>query len=211
MDRKDHWENVYRTRAVTEVSWYQGEAGVSLDLIARVADPRVSVVVDVGGGASTLVDGLVRRGFGRVTVLDIVPAALDVARARLGEAACRVAWMVADVLTYPFPLHSVDVWHDRAVFHFLTSPEDRQAYVEQVRRAVRPNGHVIVATFAADGPMRCSGLDVRRYGAEELRGEFGQGFELLDQIREDHTTPAGAVQRFQYCLCAHRPAQQQAA
>jgi ubiquinone/menaquinone biosynthesis C-methylase UbiE len=168
MSAKQHWETIYRTKATTEVSWFQREAHVSLDLIRSVAPDLDSAILDVGGGASTLVDGLIERGYRSVTVLDIAPAALAAARERLGPAADGVRWIVADALTHPLPPGSVDVWHDRALFHFLTSADDRRTYVAQVQRAVRPNGHVIVATFAAEGPTRCSGLEVRRYGPTEL-------------------------------------------
>jgi ubiquinone/menaquinone biosynthesis C-methylase UbiE len=205
MAAKEHWERVYRTKSTTEVSWFQRESRVSIELITRVAADPNSAIIDVGGGASTLVDGLVGRGYRNVTVLDIARLALDAARMRLGEEAAAVRWTVADALVHPFALHSVDVWHDRAVFHFLTSPEDRRTYVAQVARAVRPNGYVIVATFAADGPTRCSGLEVCRYGPEELHREFGGSFELLAHVREEHITPSCARQSFQYCLCAFRP------
>jgi ubiquinone/menaquinone biosynthesis C-methylase UbiE len=207
MDAKQHWDKVYSTKSVTEVSWYQREARISLELITRVAAGADRAIVDVGGGASTLVDGLLDRGYRDVTVLDVAAGSLDAARARLAGRAQGVGWVVANVLQYPFGPHTVDVWHDRAVFHFLTSPADRQTYVAQVARAVRPGGHVIVATFAADGPTRCSGLDVCRYNPEALHGEFGRSFELLAKVLEDHVTPSGQHQHFQYCLCAFRPAQ----
>jgi len=206
MGANEHWEAVYGTKSTTEVSWFQREARVSLDLITRVAPDLGSAIIDVGGGASTLVDGLVSRGYRNVAVLDIAPAALEAARTRLGLAADSVCWVAADALVHSFLPHSVDVWHDRATFHFLTSPEDRREYVAQVVRAVRPNGHVIVATFAADGPTRCSGLDVCRYGPELLHDEFGSSFEMLAHVREEHVTPSGVRQWFQYCLFAFRPA-----
>jgi 2-polyprenyl-3-methyl-5-hydroxy-6-metoxy-1,4-benzoquinol methylase len=211
MGAKEHWETVYKTKSTTEVSWFQREARVSLDLITRVAPKPDSAIVDVGGGASTLVDGLLSRGYRNVTVLDIASAAINAAQVRLGPAATNARWIAADALEYAFLPHSVDVWHDRAVFHFLTSPADRRTYVAQVSGAVRPNGHVIVATFAADGPTRCSGLDVCRYGPEELHGEFGNSFDLIAHVREEHVTPSGARQRFQYCLCEFRPAKSVAA
>jgi len=211
MRAKEHWDTVYETKSITEVSWFQREARISLELITRVAPGLGSAIVDVGGGASTLVDGLLGRGYRNVTVLDIASAAVDAARARLGPKSANARWVVADALAHPFPPQSVDVWHDRAVFHFLTSPADRQAYVAQVTRALRPDGHVIVATFAADGPARCSGLDVCRYGPEELHQEFGHSFELIAHLREEHVTPSGTRQWFQYCLCAFRPTQSAAA
>jgi SAM-dependent methyltransferase len=201
MDRREHWEGIYRDKAPTEVSWYQPEACLSLDLIRRTAPDPSTPVVDVGGGASTLVDGLLDAHYRAVTVLDLAPAALAAARSRLGERAGQVTWMAADVLEAALPAAGYGVWHDRAVFHFLTDPADRARYVAQVRRAVRPGGHVIVASFAPDGPTRCSGLAVVRYTPDAMHAEFGGGFRLLDSMREDHHTPSGATQAFVYCLC----------
>lgn len=200
VNRERHWEAIYRTRSPTEVSWYQREARRSLELIRRVAGEPVSPIVDVGAGASTLVDGLVAAGYGAVIVVDLAPAALQRARDRLGAAAARVRWMVGDARDLPLPRGSAAVWHDRALFHFLTEAEDRRRYIAEVRRVVRPGGHVIVASFGLEGPSRCSGLDVVRYGADSLDAEFGPGFRLLDSLREDHWTPRGALQPFVYCL-----------
>jgi len=198
VDAKRHWERVYESKAPTEVSWFQREARISLDLITRVG-PTSDAVIDVGGGASTLVDGLLERGYADITVLDIAACALDAARVRLGSLSARVNWIAADVLHHAFHPREYDVWHDRAVFHFLTSVADRRTYVEQVARAVRPGGAVIVATFAEDGPSKCSGLDVCRYSPKALDAEFGPGFELRTNVREEHVTPTGKIQRFQYC------------
>ncbi len=201
MDPKRHWETIHRTKSPTEVSWYQPHAEQSMAFIRNTGIARTGRIIDVGGGISTLVDDLLAEGYAQVCVLDISPAALAVARARLGAAAERVTWIGADVLTVAFPAASYDLWHDRAVFHFLTDPRDRARYVEQVHHAVRPGGHVIVATFAADGPMQCSGLDVVRYNPESLHGAFGEAFRLVDSARETHVTPAGGEQRFVYCYC----------
>jgi ubiquinone/menaquinone biosynthesis C-methylase UbiE len=201
MNMKPHWEAVYRRTAASRLSWFQGEARVSLDLITRRGHPS-DAVIDVGGGASPLVDGLLARGYTDLTVLDIAPAALNLTRSRMAALADRVTWLAADVLAHPFPRSRYDVWHDRAVFHFLTSAEDRRAYVDQVARAVRPGGWVIVATFSEDGPSRCSGLDVCRYSSETLHAEFGSRFDLLAGTSEDHVTPDGSVQHFQYCVCS---------
>lgn len=201
MDPKSHWEGIYTTRRATEVSWFQPEAKRSLDLISAVAPDRTAAILDVGGGASTLVDGLLGAGYAEITVLDLSEAALEQARARLGVEAAGVRWIAADVRTATLP--QVDVWHDRAVFHFLTAAADRQRYVEQVRRSVRPGGHVLVATFADDGPTRCSGLEVARYSPDALHAEFGGGFRMIRSEREEHVTPSGAVQRFIYCLCRY--------
>jgi ubiquinone/menaquinone biosynthesis C-methylase UbiE len=201
MESKSHWERVYTTKATDSVSWYQPHATLSLELIQRVAQGRPTSVIDVGGGASTLVDDLLDQSFGDVSVLDISGAALDVARRRLGARAQEVQWIAGDITSEPLAAARYDIWHDRAVFHFLTDPNDRAAYVAQVRRAVKPGGHVIVAAFAPDGPLQCSGLPVVRYAPEALHAEFGGTFELLEHLREDHHTPGGAIQHFVYCHC----------
>ena len=201
MDSIHHWEQIYGSKRPGELSWFQPTARLSLELIQRVAPGRAAAVLDVGGGASTLVDGLLAEGYRRVTVLDLAGAGLAQSRQRLGAASEQVTWLQADVLTASLPREGLDVWHDRAVFHFLTAAHDRQRYVEQVRHAMRPGGHVLVATFAHDGPSRCSGLDVARYSPDELHGEFGDEFRLLSSTKEDHVTPAGAHQAFIYCLC----------
>ena len=198
---KSHWEKVYETSDPTQVSWYQAEPHVSLHLIEKVAAGFDSPIIDVGGGASTLVDGLLDAGYRNVTVLDIAPSSLAIARQRLGERADRVHWMAADILDAELSEAAYDVWHDRAVFHFLTKPEDRQQYIAQVLRAVAPGGHVIVASFALDGPARCSGLDVVRYSPVSMHREFGSSFRLIDSTREEHHTPSGRTQEFLYCLC----------
>ena len=203
---RTHWEQVYQTRRPTEVSWFQAEATLSLELIRAIAPGRGSRIIDVGGGSSTLVDGLVAAGYYDITVLDISQTALAVARRRLGAAAPRVCWLEADVLQDTLPAASFDVWHDRAVFHFLTNRFERERYIAQVRRAMRPGGHVLVATFADDGPTKCSGLPVTRYGPAALHRTFGAGFRLLTSRREDHITPGGTRQPFVYCLCVYEPA-----
>ncbi len=198
---KSHWEKVYDSSDPTQVSWYQAEPHVSLHLIEKVAAGFDSPIIDVGGGASTLVDGLLDAGYRNVTVLDIAPTSLAIARQRLGERADRVHWMAADILDAELSEAAYEVWHDRAVFHFLTKPEDRQQYVDQLLRAVAPGGHVIVASFALEGPTRCSGLDVVRYSPVSMHREFGSSFRLIDSTREEHHTPSGRTQEFLYCLC----------
>ena len=201
MDSKGHWETVYRTKRVDDVSWFQATPSISLELIGRVAPEASARIIDVGGGASTLVDGLLKRGYRDVTVLDVSDTALAKARARLGDAASRVRWLSADALTVELPDAHYDFWHDRAVFHFLIDRVDRDAYITQVRRAVRAGGYVLIATFAEDGPTTCSGLPVARYSAEALRAEFDGGFEFVESVREQHHTPSGSLQPFVYCLC----------
>lgn len=201
MNIAGHWERVYRTKRPDEVSWYRAHLDISLRLIEAAAPNRDAAIIDVGGGESTLVDDLFARDYCQLAVLDISVTALDVAKARIGDAANSVNWLCGDVTTFQFARHGYDVWHDRAVFHFLTDPRDRAAYVGQVARAVRPGGYVIVATFGPDGPMKCSGLDVVRYDPNTLHDEFGPAFELVKHETELHHTPAGAVQQFTYCYC----------
>lgn len=203
---KAHWENVYSSKATTGVSWYQEHAAQSLALIDATGADHEAAIIDVGGGASTLVDDLIGRGHNALTVLDLSGAALAAARQRLGARAAGVRWLEADIVHAELPAQAWDVWHDRAVFHFLTDPADRQAYVRQVLHAVKPGGHVIVATFAEDGPTQCSGLPVMRYSHAGLHGQFGPAFNLLRQAREQHQTPFGTVQKFIYCYCRVDPA-----
>lgn len=201
MDRKQHWEQVYATKSPDAVSWFQEHADQSLRLIRNTGLDKEAAIIDVGGGASTLVDDLAAQGYTDLTVLDLSAAALAVAKQRLGKYAAAVHWMEGDVTNAEFPGRRFDIWHDRAVFHFLTDPADRQAYVERVMHAVRPGGHVIIATFAEDGPEKCSGLPVMRYQPESLHAEFGEAFMLVDHEKEVHHTPSGATQRFVYCYC----------
>lgn len=201
MERRDHWERIYRSIAVSDASWYQSIPAISLELIRRVAPDLDTPIIDVGGGASTLVDGLLDEGYRNVTVLDLSDAALAIARRRLGARAAHVTWIESDVLTAPLPPEGYGVWHDRAVFHFLTDLRDREQYVARTHDAVRANGHVIVASFAPDGPTRCSGLDVVRYSPETMHAQFGPAFRLLESVGEEHRTPSGATQAFVYCLC----------
>src|SRR5579859_2068262 len=191
-----HWENVYTSKADAELSWTQAEPATSLTLIAEACSG--GRVIDVGGGTSLLAGRLLERGYA-VTVLDISQAAIDRARQRLGERASEVGWVVADVTADP-DLGSFNVWHDRAVFHFLTASEDRAAYAALLARTVPRGGHAVIATFALDGPEKCSGLEVRRYDASALAAELGPGFRLLKSVAELHRTPWNATQSLQYSL-----------
>jgi ubiquinone/menaquinone biosynthesis C-methylase UbiE len=201
MPSKEHWERIYSNKPTNAVSWYQEHAESSLRLIRATGAPKDAAIIDVGGGASTLVDDLLAAGYSRLSVLDLSGTALAAARKRLGARASAVRWLEADVTKVDLPPNEYDVWHDRAVFHFLTSDEDRAAYVRTVSRSVKPGGHVIVATFAEDGPTECSGLPVVRYGAEQLHSEFGETFTLVSHEKEEHHTPSGKVQQFLYCYC----------
>lgn len=199
MGPKEHWERVYSTKATDTVSWYQAHADLSLRFIGQTGAGLSASIIDVGGGASTLVDDLLARGYSRLTVLDLSSAALDATRRRLGARAQQVQWIEASITECELPPHAYDVWHDRAVFHFLTSAEDRQSYVRAALRAIKPGGHLIVATFADDGPTRCSGLPVRRYSVADLQAEFGERFTPVGHAHEAHRTPSGSEQQFVYC------------
>jgi 2-polyprenyl-3-methyl-5-hydroxy-6-metoxy-1,4-benzoquinol methylase len=196
-----HWEKIYNAKAPEAVSWYRPHLETSLALIERAAGECSASIIDVGGGPSTLVDDLLAHGYENVTVLDISQTALDLAKHRLGPGAERVRWRLADVAHAELPAHAYDVWHDRAVFHFLTEPQDRVGYVQNVMHAVKRGGHVIVSTFGPEGPSKCSGLDVVRYDAQSLHDQFGKRFRLIESAKEMHQTPWGATQQFLYCYC----------
>jgi SAM-dependent methyltransferase len=197
VSRKSHWESVYTTKSEKEVSWFQENPAPSLELIALAGLSADAAIIDIGGGASRLVDALVKRNIGRITVLDLSAAALDAAKERLGKGGANVKWVVADVTTWE-PSQTYDLWHDRAAFHFLTDASDRSAYVGHLKKAVRSGGHVIIGTFALDGPERCSGLPIMRYDAGILGAILGTDFKFIESRRHDHITPRGVVQRFQF-------------
>ena len=201
MDTKSHWDKVYTTKAPDAVSWYRKHLETSLALIERAADARSASIIDVGGGESTLVDDLLLRGYTNITILDISQAAIDVTKSRLGLPAEQVHWLVADITKVELEPRAYDLWHDRAVFHFLTAPEQRTAYVRQVARSVKRGGHVIVSAFGPEGPTKCSGLEVMRYDAESLHREFGTRFRLVESSTELHHTPFETTQQFLYCYC----------
>lgn len=198
MDRKAHWEAVYTARQPSEVGWYQVVPTASLKLIEAAGVDRGAAVIDVGAGASTLVDELLARGYTRLTVLDISAAALAAAKNRLGSRAAAVNWVVADVTAF-HPAERYDLWHDRAVFHFLTDAGDRRKYMQAVDWSLRPGGQLIISTFAKEGPEQCSGLDVVRYDAPGLALEVGAGYELVEWYEDIHVTPGGGEQKFLFC------------
>jgi trans-aconitate methyltransferase len=197
--RLAHWQNVYKEKAENQVSWFQENPAISLELIEAVHPKFDSAIVDIGGGASRLVDRLAREGYRDLTVLDVSESAIAMAKARMGEPAEAVKWIVADVTQWE-PTRRYDLWHDRAAFHFLTQAPDRNAYVECLASALRPGGHAIIGTFAVDGPERCSGLPVVRYDAAFLSATLGNAFALVETRRHDHRTPMGGVQRFQFSI-----------
>jgi trans-aconitate methyltransferase len=201
--RRAHWENVYTTKGENEVSWFQQDPAPSLDLIMQAGATRASAIIDIGGGASRLVDSLVEQGFEDVTVLDLSEAALASARNRLeshlGAGAGRVNWIVADATTWE-PAKRYDIWHDRAAFHFLTEESDRAAYIVRLERGLKIGGHAIIATFAPDGPEKCSGLPVARYDSASLAQTLGTAFKLLHTQRHEHATPWASRQAFQFSI-----------
>jgi ubiquinone/menaquinone biosynthesis C-methylase UbiE len=201
MNSQAHWEKVYTQKTPNRVSWYRPHLETSLKLIEQSSPERSASIIDVGGGESTLVDDLLNRGYENITVLDISQTAIDANRRRLGRLSERVHWLAADITSVQLDPAAYDLWHDRAVFHFLTAPADRAAYIRQVARAVKPGGHVIISTFGPKGPTRCSGLDVCRYDEESLHSQFGPHFRLLGSSKELHKTPSGTIQQFLYCHC----------
>lgn len=202
MSGQKHWEAVYRDRPAEEVSWFQPSPDLSLALIDAAEMPLDAPLIDVGGGASRLIDKLLEAGYGNVSVLDISPAALAQSRSRLGAAADAVRWLQADITRAELPEH-YRLWHDRAVFHFLVGAPERAAYLERLERHLEPGGQAIIATFSLDGPERCSGLPVQRYSARSLARTLGERFRLIESREELHTTPAGVVQAFVYCRFKH--------
>ena len=196
-DRKDHWERVYAEKSPAEASWYQREPTLSLSLIRKCKIARNGAIIDVGGGASVLVDRLVAEGFSHIAVLDISANSLAFAKKRLGDKADDIEWFEGDITTFTSP-HPFSLWHDRAVFHFLIEPEDRKKYVEVLNGTLRPGGCLILAAFAIGGPTKCSGLDVVQYDAKKLLRELGGGFGLIEEMTESHVPPAGNEQRFCY-------------
>ena len=201
MTDKSHWEQIYETKDVTRVSWFQEHALLSVRLIKATGLDTTARIIDVGGGASTLVDDLLSNGYSEITVLDISGAALQRSKDRLGQRAESVTWVEADITQANLPEDSYDLWHDRAVFHFLTDETDRAAYVQTVQRCVKIGGHIIVASFGLGGPEKCSGLNVVRYSPESMHDEFGDDFELVNSTTETHHTPFGTDQEFVYCYC----------
>lgn len=199
MDSQTHWDHVYQTKSADQTSWYQPHLHTSLEWISTAAPDRSASIIDVGGGESTLADDLLVLGYRNITVLDIAEAAVAKSRHRLGPAANQIKWLIADITTAALPPRSYDLWHDRAVFHFLTDPAQRRAYARQLASSLRPSGHAVIATFGPEGPQKCSGLQTLRYDAESLLHELGPDFRLLESAILDHQTPFGTKQQFLYC------------
>lgn len=195
---KNHWEEIYTQKKPTEVSWYQIEPIITLELIKSIGIEHTDKIIDVGGGASVLVDKLLDTGFQDITILDISLKALCSAKERLGSRAEIIKWIEADVTEFE-PQQKYDLWHDRAVFHFLTSKDDRKKYVQNMGKSLNSGGHVIISTFAVDGPTQCSGLDIVQYNPEKMKNEIGDFFELTEVIYKGHITPWGKEQKFMHC------------
>ena len=195
--RKTHWQNIYRERTPSEVSWYQKKPQLSLDLIHDAGVNEDDAIIDIGGGASVLVDHLVEQGFRHLAVLDISATALNQTKQRLGPAAEQIEWFETDVTSFQAP-HQYDIWHDRAVFHFLTDASDRKQYVKTLKQSLKPGGNLILAAFAIGGPTKCSGLDIVQYDTEKLIAELGSGFTLVEETSETHITPSKQEQQFAY-------------
>jgi 2-polyprenyl-3-methyl-5-hydroxy-6-metoxy-1,4-benzoquinol methylase len=197
-NRKDHWERIYQKHAPTEVGWYQAYPATSLKLIKNMGVSIDSRIIDIGGGTSNLSEQLLHQGYQDLTVLDISSNSIKEAKSQLGEKSSRIDWIECDVTRYGFKEH-YDVWHDRAVFHFLTKTEHRKRYVNSLGQALKLNGHLIIATFSLKGPSKCSGLPVVRYSPETLQYELGDNFILVETLLEDHMTPSGLKQNFIFC------------
>lgn len=198
MYTKDHWDKVYATKDFDSVSWYSPHLDKSLQLIEEICPDKRAAIIDIGAGESTLLDDLLLREYQDLSVLDISATAIDFTKRRLGSHANRVGWHVGDITQYQFGAKQFDLWHDRAVFHFLTDPDSRVAYLNTLRRSVTPGGHVLMATFGPEGPLQCSGLDVVRYNEKQLQRVFGDGFEWLGSELTTHRTPMGTQQQFLY-------------
>lgn len=202
-DRHNHWEQVYQTKRNDEVGWYQANPALSLQLIQSVAPDKNAAIIDVGGGASLLVDALLEKGYSQLAVLDISESAVKSVQKRLGERAEQVEWFVTDVTEFHAP-HRFSLWHDRAVFHFLIDKADQQKYVTLLCDSLTEGAHVVLATFAEDGPEKCSGLPVERYSVEKITATLGERFELRQHRQETHLTPSSFEQRFNYFLFTYR-------
>ena len=201
MNQKAHWDKVYSTKPAEAVSWFAPHLETSLKLIHTASARKDAAIIDIGGGESTLVDDLFNEGYRNLSVLDISQTAIEVAKERMGQNASAIQWYCVDIAQASLPEAHFDIWHDRAVFHFLTKQSDRDQYVERVKRSLKHGGYVIMATFGPEGPTQCSDLDVERYDTQELHNQFGDSFELLQSSTEMHQTPMGTSQQFLYCFC----------
>lgn len=206
MKPKEHWENIYAGKSSSEVSWYKPHLDPSLSLVSKMGLSPTSRIIDVGAGTSTLVDDLLDQKFSEITILDISEKALDISKKRLGQKASQVTWIGTDITSAKLPMNHYDLWHDRAVFHFLTHSDDRAKYIETIKSSLKVGGNLILATFNLNGPLKCSGLDVVRYSPQTLSNELGKVFKLIESFDETHQTPFKTVQSFVYCWFKKVPA-----
>jgi 2-polyprenyl-3-methyl-5-hydroxy-6-metoxy-1,4-benzoquinol methylase len=197
-NQKDHWERVYQKQSPTEVGWYQAYPERSLKLINNSCVGTSCRIIDVGGGTSILSEHLLDQGYTRITVLDISGNSIEKAKSQLGDSSNRITWIEADVTKHSL-VEQYDIWHDRAVFHFLTKAEGRKDYIASLNQALKLHGQLIMATFSLDGPSKCSGLSVARYSPETLQNELGDNFNLVESLSENHVTPSGVSQNFIFC------------
>lgn len=197
-DRKKHWENIYQTKELKEVSWFQPTPETSLDFFKQLNVPATAKIIDIGGGDSLLVDHLLDRGYQNISVLDISTAAINRAKQRLGERANKVKWIIADAANFK-PLEKYDVWHDRAAFHFLTNEQEISNYLETAQLNINPTGILIMGTFSEQGPKKCSGIEIKQYSETTMTNQLKKFFEKIKCITVDHKTPSGTIQNFVFC------------
>ncbi|MDP3920379.1 MAG: class I SAM-dependent methyltransferase [Candidatus Omnitrophota bacterium] len=200
MESKAHWENIYQTKKADQVSWFQSHLAKSLEFILELGLPKDGAIIDVGAGASTLPDDLLAKGFRNITVLDISAEALEVSKNRLVDKAKQITWLEADITNVPLKNNHYQLWHDRAVFHFLTNPKERKKYTQTLKDSLLKEGYALIATFGPNGPLKCSGLEIVRYSSESLQRELKEEFELKKHFLENHKTPFETTQEFLYCL-----------
>lgn len=198
LTRKEHWENIYQTKELTEVSWYQPTPTTSLDFFSKFNVPKIAKIIDVGGGDSFLVDHLLELGYQDITVFDISAAAIERAKQRLGTRASEVKWIIEDASNFS-PTEQYDFWHDRAAFHFLTNEQEISSYIETAHRNITPNGILVIGTFSEQGPTKCSGIDIKQYSEATMTERFKNHFHRIDSIKTDHLTPSGSIQNFVFC------------
>ncbi len=198
MNSKDHWENIYQSKPLTDASWYEPIPETSLSIISRLKLPKDAAIIDIGGGDSLLADHLLALGYTNITVLDISSAAIERAKLRMGKQATLVNWVVSDMLVFK-ESKKFEIWHDRAAFHFLTDPQDQQLYLDNVNKNLKENGYLIISTFALDGPEKCSNLPVQQFSEISLCNKFGPYFKKLNCFTKEHLTPFRTLQQFLYC------------
>lgn len=198
LDRKKHWENIYQTKELKDVSWYQPIPTTSLDFLKQFNIPATAKIIDIGGGDSFLVDNLLDLGYTDITVLDISAASLDRAKQRLGHSATKVKWIVADATTFK-PTEQYDFWHDRAAFHFLTEEQDITNYIDTIQKSIKPTGVLVIGTFSEQGPKKCSGIEIKQYSETTMTNRLKKFFEKVKCITVDHTTPLNTIQNFIFC------------